>query len=117
MYIVDRYKDMYISGGENVYPAEVEQVIYQLPEVGEVAVIGVPDDRWGEVVHAVVVPRPEQEVDAATLMTYCRAYIAGYKVPKSIDFQTDPLPKSGPGKILKRELRAPYWEGHEAQIH
>jgi long-chain acyl-CoA synthetase len=117
IFLVDRAKDMIVSGGENVYSTEVEEVLYKHPAVLEAAVFGVPDDRWGEAVHAVVVPRPEQEVDAATLMTYCRAHIAGYKVPKSIDFQTDPLPKSGPGKILKRELRAPYWEGHEAQIH
>jgi long-chain acyl-CoA synthetase len=117
IFLVDRAKDMIVSGGENVYSTEVEEVLYKHPAVLEAAVFGVPDDRWGEAVHAVVVLRPEQEVDAATLMTYCRAHIAGYKVPKSIDFQTDPLPKSGPGKILKRELRAPYWEGHEAQIH
>jgi long-chain acyl-CoA synthetase len=117
IFLVDRAKDMIVSGGENVYSTEVEEVLYKHPAVLEAAVFGVPDDRWGEAVHAVVVPRPEQEVDAATLMTYCREHIAGYKVPKSIDFQTDPLPKSGPGKILKRELRAPYWEGHEAQIH
>jgi long-chain acyl-CoA synthetase len=117
LFLVDRAKDMIVSGGENVYSTEVEEVLYQHPAVLEAAVFGVPDDRWGEAVHAVVVPRPEQEIDAAMLMTYCREYIASYKVPKSIDFQTDPLPKSGPGKILKRELRTPYWEGRDAQIH
>ena len=108
---------MIVSGGENVYSTEVEEVLYKHPAVLEAAVVGVPDEHWGEAVHAVVVPRPEHEVDTETLITYCREHIAGYKVPKSIDFQTEELPKSGPGKILKRELRLPYWEGREAQIN
>ena len=118
IFLVDRAKDMIVSGGENVYSTEVEEVLYKHPAVLEAAVFGVPDQQWGEAVHAVVVPRPEHEpIDATALVNYCREFIAGYKVPKQIDFQTDPLPKSGPGKILKRELRLPYWEGHEAQIH
>ena len=108
---------MIVSGGENVYCTEVEEVLYKHPAVLEAAVFGVPDERWGEAVHAVVVPRPEQEVNATELLSFCREHIAGYKIPKGIDFQDDPLPKSGPGKVLKRELRLPYWEGSDRQIN
>ncbi len=117
LFLVDRAKDMIISGGENVYSTEVEEVLYQHPAVLEAAVFGVPDPRWGEAVHAIVVPRPGHEVDAAALIGFCHARIAGYKVPKRIDLRHDPLPKSGPGKVLKRELRAPFWVGHTVQIH
>ena len=117
LFLVDRAKDMIISGGENVYSTEVEEVLYQHPAVLEAAVFGVPDAKWGEAVHAVVVPRPGHAVDAAALIAFCREHIAGYKVPKQIDLRGDPLPKSGPGKVLKRELRAPFWAGHTAQIH
>ncbi len=113
--LVDRAKDMIISGGENVYGSEVEEALYLHPAVLETAVFGIPDERWGEAVHAVVVPRAE--VTAAELIAFCREQIAGYKIPKSISFQSEPLPKSGPGKVLKRELRQPFWEGHESQVH
>jgi long-chain acyl-CoA synthetase len=116
VFLVDRAKDMIISGGENVYSTEVEEVLYKHPAVLEAAVFGVPDARWGEAVHAVVVPRPGHEVDAVSLMAFCRERIAGYKVPRQIDFRSDPLPKSGQGKVLKRELRAPFWAGRTAQI-
>lgn len=76
-----------------------------------------PDEKWGEAVHAIVVPRPEPAVDAAVLIAFCRAHVAGYTVPKQIDFRIEPRPKSGPGKVLKRELRAPFWAGHTRQIH
>jgi long-chain acyl-CoA synthetase len=117
IFLVDRAKDMIISGGENVYSTEVEEALYQHPAVLEAAVFGVPDEKWGEAVHAVVVPRAGQEVDAATLIAFCHKHIAGYKVPKQVDLRRDPLPKSGPGKVLKRELRAPFWAGHATQIH
>ena len=117
LFLVDRAKDMIISGGENVYSTEVEEVLYLHPAVLEAAVFGVPDAKWGEAVHAIVVPRPEHEVDPSALIAFCRERIAGYKVPKQIDLRGDPLPKSGPGKVLKRELRAPFWAGHPAQIH
>jgi long-chain acyl-CoA synthetase len=117
LFLVDRSKDMIVSGGENVYSTEVEEVLYQHPSVLEVAVFGVPDERWGEAVHAVVVPRvPPEEVDVLELIAFCRDRIASYKVPKAIDLQTDPLPKSGPGKVLKRELRAPFWASHDRQV-
>jgi long-chain acyl-CoA synthetase len=108
---------MIISGGENVYSTEVEEVLYQHPAVLEAAVFGVPDTKWGEAVHAIVVLRPGHDVDSAAFITFCRKRIAGYKVPKRIDLRRDPLPKSGPGKVLKRELRAPFWAGQTAQIH
>jgi long-chain acyl-CoA synthetase len=117
LFLVDRAKDMIISGGENVYSTEVEEVLYQHPGVLEAAVFGVPDARWGEAVHAIVVPRPDHDVDAGALIAFCRERIAGYKVPKQIELRGDPLPKSGPGKVLKRELRAPFWAGQAAQIH
>jgi long-chain acyl-CoA synthetase len=113
--LVDRAKDMIVSGGENVYGSEVEEALYLHPAVLEAAVFGIPDPRWGEAVHAVVVPRAE--VTAEELIAFCRGRIAGYKIPKSISFQSEPLPKSGPGKVLKRELRQPFWEGHESQVN
>ena len=106
---------MIVSGGENVYCTEVEDVLYRHPAVLEAAVFGVPDDKWGEVVHAVVVPRDGASTPNE-LIAFCREHIAGYKVPKAIDVRTEPLPKSGPGKVLKRELRAPFWAGHRARI-
>jgi len=122
LFLVDRLKDMIVSGGENVYSVEVEDVLARHPAVLEAAVFGVPDERWGEAVHAVVVLRPDADIaaDAGTLAAdlerSCRAEIAGYKVPKHIEIRTDPLPKSGPGKILKRALRAPYWQDRDAAI-
>jgi long-chain acyl-CoA synthetase len=115
LYLVDRAKDMIVSGGENVYCSEVEEVLYKHPAVLEAAVFGVPDDQWGEAVHAVIVSR--DPVTAEVLVEFCREHIAGYKLPKSITFSTDELPKSGPGKILKRELRAPFWEGKTRSVN
>jgi long-chain acyl-CoA synthetase len=114
LFLLDRAKDMIISGGENVYCGEVEEILYRHPAVLEVAVFGIPDDLWGEAVHAVVVARAP--VSAEELVEHCRQHIAHYKAPRSISFQDDPLPKSGPGKVLKRELRAPYWEGRDRAI-
>ena len=117
LYLVDRSKDMIVSGGENVYCSEVEDAIYTNPGVLEATVFGIPDDQWGEAVHAVVVARDGADLDEAAIIDHCRTQIGGYKVPKSVAFQTDPLPKSGPGKVLKRELRAPYWDGKDRQIN
>ena len=105
---------MIISGGENVYCTEVEDALYAHAAVLEATVFGIPSERWGEAVHAVVVLR--SDATEAELIDHCRTLIAGYKVPRSISFQTDPLPKSGPGKVLKRELRAPFWSGHDTAI-
>lgn len=117
LYIVDRVKDMIISGGENVYSAEVENALYTHPGVLEAAVIGVPDERWGERVHAVVVPRPGAGPTAEELIAHCRARLGGYKVPKGVDFRSEPLPKSGAGKILKRDIRAPYWADRDRRVN
>ncbi|GAX88969.1 fatty acid--CoA ligase [Effusibacillus lacus] len=116
VYIIDRKKDMIITGGENVYSVEVENVIYQHPAVLEAAVIGVPDEKWGEAVKAVVVLKPGQTVSAEELIEFCGTRLANYKVPKSVDF-VEALPKSGAGKILKRTLRDQYWEGRTRQVN
>ncbi|WP_095012402.1 long-chain-fatty-acid--CoA ligase [Tsuneonella mangrovi] len=116
LFIQDRIKDMIISGGENVYPAEVESAIYGHPDIADVAVIGVPDAKWGEAVKAVIVRRPGSDLDEATVIAHARAKIAGFKCPKSVDF-IDALPRNPSGKILRRELRAPYWEGQERQVN
>jgi len=115
IFVVDRMKDMIISGGENVYSAEVENAIAQHPAVASVAVIGIPDDRWGESVHAVIVLKPGTSADAAGIQAHCRERIAGYKCPRSVEFR-DALPLSGAGKILKVELRKPFWEGRQRAI-
>ena len=116
VFILDRIKDMIISGGENVYPMEVENAIQGHPSVDEVAVIGVPDDRWGEAIRAVVVLRAEAEADPASITRWARERIAGYKVPKSYDFVAA-LPRNSAGKILRRELRASAWAQHDRQVN
>jgi acyl-CoA synthetase (AMP-forming)/AMP-acid ligase II len=116
LYIYDRIKDMIVSGGANVYPAEVESALFGHPAVTDVAVIGVPDERWGEAVKALVVRTPGVEVTVEELIAFARERIAGYKLPKSIDF-AEALPRTPSGKILKRELRAPYWQGQERKVH
>lgn len=114
--IRDRMKDMIISGGENIYPIEVESAVYSYPGVSEVAVVGVPDVRWGEAVKAVVVAKPGAAIDDAALIAWVRTRIATYKVPKSIDL-VDELPKSAAGKILRREIKARYWTGHGRMVN
>jgi acyl-CoA synthetase (AMP-forming)/AMP-acid ligase II len=116
LYIYDRVKDMIVSGGENIYPAEVESALFGHPAVTDVAVIGVPDERWGEAVKAVVVRKAGAEVTEGELINWARERIAGYKLPKSVDF-IDALPRNPTGKILKRELRKPYWGGKERQVN
>jgi fatty-acyl-CoA synthase len=106
VYIVDRWKDMYISGGENVYPAEVENALYELPAVAEAGVVGVPDERWGEVGRAFVVLKPGASLTEAEVLEHCRARLARFKVPKSVVFDQTPLPRNAAGKVLKRELVA-----------
>ena len=117
VFIVDRLKDMIISGGENVYSAEVENAISTIPGVAEVAVIGVPDDRWGERVHAIVVPKRGTSLGADDVIDHCRNQIAGYKCPRSVEFRDTPLPLSGAGKVLKRELREPYWKNFTEAVN
>ncbi|MDG0970074.1 MAG: long-chain-fatty-acid--CoA ligase [Porticoccaceae bacterium] len=116
LYIHDRIKDMIVSGGENIYPAEVENALFDHAAVGDVAVIGVPDEKWGEAVKAVVVLKPGATATEEDLIAHSRSKIAGYKIPKSVDF-TDTLPRNPTGKLLKRELRKPYWQGKNRQIN
>lgn len=111
LFVVDRAKDMIVSGGENVYSVEVEDALYRHPAVAEAAVFGVPDETWGEAVHAIVVAHPGMSTSGEELRLHCRQLIAGYKVPKVIEISPEPLPKSGPGKILKRVLRDRYVAG------
>jgi len=117
VFIVDRLKDMIISGGENIYSAEVENAISLLAGVGEVAVIGVPDEQWGERVHAIVVPKDGANLTAEQVIEHSHGLIAGYKCPKSVDFRGTPLPLSGAGKVLKRELREPFWKGYTKAVN
>jgi long-chain acyl-CoA synthetase len=116
LYIYDRVKDMIVSGGENIYPAEVESALFGHPAVADVAVIGVPDEQWGEAVKAIVVKKPGAAVSIGELIDFARARIAGYKVPRSVDF-AETLPRNPSGKILKRELRKPYWQSRERQVN
>jgi long-chain acyl-CoA synthetase len=116
LYVVDRKKDMIISGGENIYSTEVEAALSSHPAVLEAAAIGVPDEQWGEVVKAIVALRPGMTATPEELIAHCRTQIAGYKCPRSVDF-LETLPKSGSNKILKRELREPYWQGHARRVN
>ena len=115
VFIVDRLKDMIVSGGENVYSAEVENALAQHPAVGACAVIGIPSDQWGEAVHAVVVLKPAAVATEEELVAHCRTLIAGYKCPRSLEFRAA-LPVSGAGKILKTELRKPFWAGRDRNV-
>jgi acyl-CoA synthetase (AMP-forming)/AMP-acid ligase II len=115
LYIHDRLKDMIVSGAENVYPAEVERVLESFPGIAEVAVIGVPDEQWGEAVKAVVVPQPGAALSENEIIEFARTQIARFKCPKSVDM-VDAIPRNPSGKILKKDLRAPYWEGHDRRV-
>lgn len=117
LYIVDRLKDMIVTGAENVYSAEVENAISLMAEVAEVAVIGIPDETWGETVHAIVVPRANCEVTEDAVIAHCRNHIAGYKTPRSVEIRPTPLPLSAAGKILKTELRAPFWRNKDRGVN
>jgi acyl-CoA synthetase (AMP-forming)/AMP-acid ligase II len=116
LYIHDRIKDMIISGGENIYPAEVESAVCDHPDVAEAAVVGVPDEKWGEAVKAIVVMKPGKNATAADIIGFTRERIAGFKTPKSVDFIAA-LPRNASGKILRRHLRDPYWEGKDRQVN
>jgi long-chain acyl-CoA synthetase len=116
LYLVDRINDMIVTGGENVYSIEVEHAISTHPAVEQVAVIGIPHAVWGEQVHAIVVLRPETVATQEEIMDHARTTLSGYKVPKSVEFRTEPIPLSGALKPLKRELRAPYWKGHDTAL-
>jgi len=115
LYICDRKTDMIISGGMNIYPAEIEAALEQHPEIYDVAVFGIPSEEWGEVVHATVVRSPGSSLTGEEIAAFARQHLASYKAPRSVDF-TDELPRTGSGKLLKRQLRAPYWAGRTAQV-
>ncbi|MFP6743234.1 MAG: long-chain-fatty-acid--CoA ligase [Alphaproteobacteria bacterium] len=117
IYIADRLKDMIISGGENIYSVEIESAISRHDAVAEVAVVGIPSDEWGEAVHAIVVPQADASVSEQEIIDHCRELIAGFKCPRSVEIRTETLPLSGAGKVLKRDLRAPFWEGRERQVN
>jgi acyl-CoA synthetase (AMP-forming)/AMP-acid ligase II len=114
-FVHDRVKDMIVSGGENIYPAEVENAIMGCPGVADAAVIGVPDERWGEAVKAIVVPAAGARPDPEAVIAWARQRIAGFKAPKSVDF-IEALPRNASGKVLRRELRKPYWEGRGRMV-
>ncbi|MEM9726349.1 MAG: long-chain fatty acid--CoA ligase [Pseudomonadota bacterium] len=116
IFIVDRMKDMIVTGGENVFSVEVESVISKMPGVAQVAVVGIPSEKWGEAVHAIVVPAEGAALTEQQVIDFVGPQIANYKRPRSVDFRSEPLPMSGAGKILKRDLRAPYWEGRGKQV-
>jgi long-chain acyl-CoA synthetase len=117
LFLVDRVKDMIVTGGENVYSVEVENAIASHPAVAQVAVIGIPSEQWGEAVHAIVVVRDGETCTDVEIIEHTREWIAGYKVPKTVEVRTEPLPLSGAMKVLKRELRAPYWEGRDRAVN
>ena len=115
LFLVDRKADMVISGGENVYPKEAENVLYTHPAVFECSVVSAPDKKWGEIVQAVVVLKPGMSATAEELMEFCKERLAGYKCPKKIDFW-DALPKTIIGKISKKDIKNKYWEGHAKRV-
>jgi acyl-CoA synthetase (AMP-forming)/AMP-acid ligase II len=117
LFIVDRVKDMVVTGGENVFTTEVENAVISHEAVQDVAVIGIPHPEWGEAVHAIVILHPGKSVTEEELIIHCRERIAGYKLPKGFTFREEPLPLSGAGKVLKTELRKPFWEGQARQVN
>jgi fatty-acyl-CoA synthase/long-chain acyl-CoA synthetase len=114
-YICDRKKDMIISGGVNIYPAEIEAALETHADINDVAVFGIPDEEWGEAVHAIVVVRKGATLSKEQIIAFAREHLAGYKVPRSISFMDD-IPRTGSGKILKRDLRKPFWEGRKSRV-
>jgi long-chain acyl-CoA synthetase len=115
VHICDRKRDMIISGGVNIYPAEIEDVLHRHPGIEDAAVFGVPDDEWGERVHAAVQPRPGHTPDAEDIRAFARRHMADYKVPREVTFHPD-FPRDTAGKLLKRQLRDPYWAGRPRQV-
>jgi fatty-acyl-CoA synthase len=116
LFLSDRVKDMIVSGGENIYPRQIEDVLFRLPGVMDAAVIGIPDRDWGEAPKAVIVLDEGASITEADVLSHCRSYLASYKCPRSVDFVGE-LPRNATGKVLKRELRAPYWVGHDRKVH
>ena len=115
VFLFDRFKDMIVSGAENVYPAEIENVLYDHPGIAEVAVIGIPSERWGETPRAMVVVRPGVQLDESAVIEFARTRLARYKCPSSVEF-VEVLPRNTSGKVLKKDLRAPFWVGQDRAI-
>jgi acyl-CoA synthetase (AMP-forming)/AMP-acid ligase II len=115
IFIQDRVKDMIVSGGENVYPRTVEDALFQHPAVADVAVIGVPDEQWGETVKAIVVLKQDATATPEELIDHCRGKLGGFQRPRSVDFVSE-LPRNPSGKVVKRQLREPYWVGHKRRV-
>ncbi len=115
VYVQDRVKDMIVSGGENIYPRIVEDVLFKHPAVADAAVIGVPDEQWGETVKAIVVLRSGETATDEEIMDFCRDKLGGYERPRSVDF-VNTLPRNPTGKVLKRQLREPFWAGHKRRV-
>lgn len=115
LYVQDRVKDMIVSGGENVYPRVVEDVLFTHPAIADAAVIGVPDPEWGETIKAIVVLREGAAATDEDIMEFCRGKLGGFERPRSVDFVAE-LPRNATGKVLKRVLREPYWEGHSRRV-
>ena len=115
IFIQDRIKDMIVSGAENIYPAEVERAIFEHPAVADTAVVGIPDDQWGETVLAFIALKPKHTLDLESLQTFCRERMAGYKIPSKLQI-IDAIPRNASGKSLKTKLRQPYWEGKKRQV-
>jgi acyl-CoA synthetase (AMP-forming)/AMP-acid ligase II len=115
VYLQDRVKDMLVSGGENIYPRVVEDVLFQHPAIADAAVIGVPDPQWGETVKAIVVLRPGAIATGEEIIDFCRGKLGGFERPRSVDF-VEALPRNPTGKVLKRVLREPYWVGHQRHV-
>jgi long-chain acyl-CoA synthetase len=115
LYLCDRSKDMIISGGVNIYPAEIEAVLHRMPGVADCAVFGIPDDEYGEAVHACVQAQPGASLNEDGVRGYLRDHLSGFKIPKSIDFRSE-LPREDSGKIFKRKLREPFWEGRARKV-
>jgi acyl-CoA synthetase (AMP-forming)/AMP-acid ligase II len=115
VYIQDRVNDMIVSGGENIYPREVEDVLFQLDAIADSAVIGVPDQQWGESVKAIVVLKKGRDLSEQEIIEFCRTRLAGFKAPRSVE-QVETLPRNPSGKVLKRELREPYWKGERRRV-
>jgi long-chain acyl-CoA synthetase len=115
--ITGRVKEMIIRGGENLFPVEIENAMLEHAAIAEAAVVGIPDETWGETVHAIVVPRANCDVTADAVIAHCRNHIAGYKTPRSVEIRATPLPLSAAGKILKTELRAPFWRDKDRGVN
>jgi len=116
LYVSDRVKDMIISGGENIYPREIEDVIFRMPAVADAAVIGVPDEKWGETVKAVIQVKEGETLTENDVLSHCRQNLGGFKQPKSVEF-IDLIPRNLSGKVLKKDLRAKYWEGRDRSVN